>query len=61
MLYDLEAAGLGFCLYGISCGFPTVDDDMLVGSYSVAGLEEVLAICPNYAKNGVLSTALSNA
>lgn len=61
LLYDLEAAGLGFCLYGISCGFPTVADDMLVGSYSVAGLEEVLAICPNYAKNGVLSTALSNA
>ena len=42
VLYDLEAAGLGFCLYGISCGFPTVADDMLVGSYSVAGLEEML-------------------
>ena len=50
LLYDLEAAGLGFCLYGISCGFPTVADDMLVGSYSVAGLEEMLAICLNYAK-----------
>ena len=30
--------------------FPTVADDMLVGSYSVAGLEEMLAICHNYAK-----------
>ena len=28
---------------------------------SVAGLEEMLAICLNYDKNGVLSTALSNA
>ena len=37
LLYDLEVAGLGFCLYGISCDFPTVADDMLVGSYSVAG------------------------
>ena len=49
LIYELEKAGLGFLVYGISCGFPTVADDMLVGSYSKRALEMMLAICFKYA------------
>ena len=49
LIYELEKAGLGFLVYGISCGFPTVADDMLVGSYSKRALEMTLAICFKYA------------
>ena len=49
LIYELEKAGLGFFVYSISCGFPTVADDMLVGSYSKRVLEMMLAICFKYA------------
>lgn len=49
LLYELELSDLGFCIYGVSCGFPTVADDMLVGSYSKIGLQNMLQICFNYA------------
>ena len=49
LIYELEKAGLGFLIYGICCGFPTVADDMLVGSYSKRALEMMLAICFKYA------------
>ena len=49
LTYELKKAGLGFFVYGICCGFPTVADDMLVGSFSKYALQKMLAICLKYA------------
>ena len=48
LIYELEVSALGVCIHGISCGFPTVFNDMLVGSYSVTRLLQMLVICLNY-------------
>ena len=45
LIYEIELSALGFCIYGISCGSPTVADDMLVGAYSVNCLIQMLVLC----------------
>lgn len=49
LIYELEATGLGFFVYDTCCGVPTVADDMVVGSFSKHGLQNMLAICLNFA------------
>ena len=48
LLYEIEASALGFCMYDINCGSPTVADDMLVCSFSVNGLIQILVLCLRY-------------
>ena len=48
LIYEIELSALGFCIYGISCGSPTVADDMLVGAYSVWCLIQLLSLCLRY-------------
>lgn len=48
LLYELEASGLGMCFYNVDLSCPTVADDMLVESYSKAGLEGLINICLKY-------------
>ena len=48
LIYETELSSLGFCIYGISCGSPTVADDMLVGAYSVWCLIQLLSLCLRY-------------
>ena len=48
LLYEIETSALGFCMYAINCGSPTVADDMLVCSYSVNGLIQILVLCLRY-------------
>ena len=48
LLYEIEASALGFCMYDINCGSPTVADDMLVCSFSVNGLIQILILCLRY-------------
>lgn len=48
LLYEIEASGLGMCFYNIDLSCPTVADDMLVQSYSKAGLDSLIGICLNY-------------
>ena len=48
LIYEIELSALGFCIYGISCGSPTVADDMLVGAYSVNCLIQMLVLCLRY-------------
>ena len=49
MIYEIELSSLMFCIYGISCGSPTVADDMLVGAYYVNCLLQILVLCLRYA------------
>ena len=48
LLSEIEASALGFCMYTINCGSPTVADDILVCSYSVNGLIQILVLCLRY-------------
>ena len=48
LLYEIEASALGFYMYDINCGSPTVAFDMLVCSYSVNCLIQILVLCLRY-------------
>ena len=49
LLYELERSGLGICIYNLALSSPTVADDMLVASFSKAGLDGLMRICFIYA------------
>jgi len=44
----IEDSGLGLCIYGLKMYSPTVADDMLLMSYSKAGMDGLLDICWKY-------------
>ena len=48
LLYEIEASALGFCMYDINRGSPKVAYDMLVCSYSVNCLIQILVLCLRY-------------
>lgn len=48
LLYELEASGLRMCFYNVDLSCPTFADNMLVESYSKAGLEGLINICLKY-------------
>ena len=49
LISELEESGNGVCLYDINMSAPTVADDMVLVSYSRAGLDNMLRICTSYA------------
>ncbi|KAH3698031.1 hypothetical protein DPMN_085546 [Dreissena polymorpha] len=49
LISELEESGNGVCLYDINMSAPTVADDMVLVSYSRAGLDNMLKICTCYA------------
>ena len=49
LISELKESGNGVCLYDINMSAPTVADDMVLVSYSRAGLDNMLRICTSYA------------
>ena len=63
LMYELENSKLGFWFIDISCSCPTVADDLLLVSFSKAGLDQMLRICYDYSAKwrylySVLKTAI---
>lgn len=50
LLYKLQESNLGLCFVDIFLGSPSVADDMLLCSYSKAGLDGMLRICFAYSQ-----------
>lgn len=49
LICELEQSGFGVCMYNIAMACPTVADDMVLLSYSINGINSMLAICNRYA------------
>ena len=45
LIRELEHIGFGLCMFDMPIGCPTVADDKVLLSYSVQGLNSLLAIC----------------